>query len=360
MYKQFTENGKVRFFESYYDPKTRTRKRASVTMDRDTAVTRKRAAELLSVKIKRLQGRTYEDTHLTLKGLLEAYKASRKPVLREQTMTSHMYTLQGALDVLGPNTFVDELTAGYILRKFDVCKESATWKNEKIKRLKTMLRWAYRMELIPSVDWLEKVPKYEDNAKARREQKYLEPEELDRLLKAMEITVYRQLTLFLALTGLRIGEALALRPADIDAQNRLIHVTKTFIPQLHREGPTKTDGSTRDVYIQSELLPLLREMRPGTYLFQGVNYDAYRKYLKNAGERSLHRNVVPHTLRHTHTSLLAAAGVPIETISRRLGHQDTKITLEIYMHVTKQLQERDRALIEGALLTQKLQKSYTQ
>ncbi|MBO5389282.1 MAG: tyrosine-type recombinase/integrase, partial [Lachnospiraceae bacterium] len=59
------------------------------------------------------------------------------------------------------------------------------------------------------------------------------------------------------------------------------------------------------------------------------------------------KKVTPHILRHTHASLLMSQGVNIDTISRRLGHEDSKITKEIYLHVTKLLIEKDKSQIEG-------------
>ncbi len=356
MYSQKTKDGKVRFFESYIDPKTKERKRTSVTLDKNTAATRKQATELLSARIRELESTTWEQTHHTLKEISDAYFAARGPQLREQTVVSHRYSIDGALSVIGATTIAEELTAAAVIRAFDACDESATWKNEKLKRFKTMMRWAYRMEMIPSWDYLDKIPRYSDDAKSRRAHKYLEREELDALLEAMTVTHHRQLTLFLALSGCRIGEALALRPEDVDLDKRQIHITKTYISQLEKDGPTKTAGSTRDIYIQEELIPLLKEIRPGTYFFDHggrVHYAAYKEYLAAVSLRTLGRKITPHTLRHTHTSLLAAAGVPLETIARRLGHQDTKTTLDIYMHVTKQLQKRDEALLDKAKLTVK-------
>lgn len=45
--------------------------------------------------------------------------------------------------------------------------------------------------------------------------------------------------------------------------------------------------------------------------------------------------LTPHSLRHTHTSLLAEAGVKLEEIKDRLGHEDDEVTERIYLHVTK-------------------------
>ncbi|WP_334313871.1 tyrosine-type recombinase/integrase [Aquibacillus salsiterrae] len=44
--------------------------------------------------------------------------------------------------------------------------------------------------------------------------------------------------------------------------------------------------------------------------------------------------LTPHSLRHTHTSILAAAGVQLENIKERLGHFDDEMVRKIYLHVT--------------------------
>lgn len=44
--------------------------------------------------------------------------------------------------------------------------------------------------------------------------------------------------------------------------------------------------------------------------------------------------------------MLAEAGVDLDTISRRLGHADSKITKEVYMHVTNKMKEHDRKKIK--------------
>ncbi len=47
----------------------------------------------------------------------------------------------------------------------------------------------------------------------------------------------------------------------------------------------------------------------------------------------------PHSLRHTHISLLAEAGVALEQNMDRLGHSDDQITKNIYLHVTKEMKK---------------------
>lgn len=57
-----------------------------------------------------------------------------------------------------------------------------------------------------------------------------------------------------------------------------------------------------------------------------------KRLLKLAG---LNQELTPHSLRHTHTSLLAEAGISLEQIMHRLGHSSDRITTKIYLHITK-------------------------
>ena len=77
------------------------------------------------------------------------------------------------------------------------------------------------------------------------------------------------------------------------------------------------------------------------YFFAGpdgdrIGYAAYNKCLKLAAKKAgIDRNITPHVLRHTMVSLFSAAGVPLEIIRRRCGHESSQITSDIYMHITK-------------------------
>lgn len=89
----------------------------------------------------------------------------------------------------------------------------------------------------------------------------MESGELKTLLTQMSVDVWRGATQFLALTGLQIGELIALKKNDIDLDGRLIHVTKTFDTNNEVTTSTKTLTSTRDVFIQDELLPVVKELK---------------------------------------------------------------------------------------------------
>ena len=68
--------------------------------------------------------------------------------------------------------------------------------------------------------------------------------------------------------------------------------------------------------------------------------SAVRRLIRRIGTH----NATLHNLRHTHGSLLAKNGVPIEVVSKRLGHSDIRITTERYLHIYR---EQDVAAAEA-------------
>ena len=75
--------------------------------------------------------------------------------------------------------------------------------------------------------------------------------------------------------------------------------------------------------------------------------------------KAIGRSITPHTLRHTHASLLMEQGIDIDSISKRLGHNDSKVTKEIYLHVTQKLESKRNEQLKAIkiFLILELQKS---
>ena len=352
MYSQQLKNGKYRFFESYLDPMTMIRKTTSVTMDKDTRQSRKMAQELLREKIRRFESLSTDVKRMSLDELLKAYKSGVKGQIREQTRLRNVRENEAMIELLGEKTQVDKLNIRYIVDKLSKSDWKSVTKNERIKRFKSFMRWGYRMGYVKSVEYLSGLPHYEDNKKARRENKYLEPDELKALVESITIPVNRQMVQFMAMTGMRVGEVISLKTGDVDVDNRVIHIVSTYSAITHQDGPTKTDGSMRDIYIQDELLELIKEVDKGkTYFFEKdgkqVDYYGFNKYLREKSEKVLKRPITTHYLRHTHTSILAQNKVDLESISKRLGHSDSRVTREIYMHITEAMKQEEKEKLNG-------------
>ena len=178
----------------------------------------------------------------------------------------------------------------------------------------------------------------------------------------MTVTRWKLLTEFLCLSGLRIGELIAL--TDKDVSERYIHIDKTYDLRTDTTSDTpKTDTSNRDVYIQPELarcISKMRKERKVMLLAAGVvsplfypdmdggylHYHSYNKYLKETTESVIGRRLTAHACRHTMTSIFAGNGASLDTISRRLGHASSDITRQIYLHQTAEQRRNDEAEID--------------
>ena len=77
-----------------------------------------------------------------------------------------------------------------------------------------------------------------------------------------------------------------------------------------------------------------------------IKYYAYNKYFRENTLRVLGKAYTVHSLRHTHASLLLEQGVDVDSISRRLGHSDSAVTREIYLHITKKKQNQENLKIK--------------
>ena len=364
MWSEQLKNGKTKFIERYTDPMTMKQHRVSVTFDKNTASTRKLALTALNAKIEENLGKagiSSKREELRLYELVRLYREYQKITVKENTYRRNYHACNIMMKILGEDVLIKNLTAGYVNEKLAQQEEKAGTTNERIKRFKALIRWGYNNDYVSDISWLDKIQPLKDNErKERLEEKYLESDELKILLKNMTVTKWRYLAQLTALSGLRIGEALALLDSDVDCENRIIHVTKSHDPNTNITGYPKTSTSYRDVYMQDELYTLCRHIRIAmkqeqlacgyrTDLFiSNVNgnylaYYAYNKYLKKLAHRVLNKKIkiTTHVMRHTHVALLAEQGVSLDAISRRLGHSDSKITRDIYFHVTKKMKERE-------------------
>lgn len=358
-------NGKFKFTERYEDYFTGQEKRVSVTMDKNTAQSRKLAQQTLNAKIAKAMTVTPRAQY-TLKELVEQYRADQEVSVKKSTYTRNFHACNTLMRILGENTIVERMTANYVRSKFLATGKAPGTLNEHLTRLKALIRWGYQNDLLPDAHFLEKLQPFKDVPhKVKIQDKYLEAFELKLLLEEMQNDTWRLFTEFLALSGLRTGEAIALENADVDTKCRVIRVTKSYDSVNRVVADAKSLCSIRDVYMQDELLSVCSRIRahmlrirlmnqldkPHLFFFSAagghINYYSYEKYLQENSLRVIGRPITPHALRHTHASLLMENGISIDVISRRLGHENSRVTKEIYLHVTKKLKEKDNQQIAG-------------
>ena len=356
-----TRNGTLYLCERTYEPLTGRQKIVTVKISKDTAQARKEAQKRLQAKLDECKPK-----RLHLSDLIDRYERELERTVRDSTYARNCCSLNTMLKILD-DVYIDKMTAGYIRMKLIETGKSNGYMNELIKRFKAMLIWAYKNDYLDRevADKLDKFP--DRTAREKVADKYLEKEELQALIGAFDLERWSLLTEFLALSGLRVGEAIGLNSEDVD--DEYIHVTKSYSENFSRLGDTKTQCSVRDVYVQPELAEVIRKIRicmkkqkmmfgyeDKGYFFTGIDgkrvgYAGYAKQLKIAADKAgIDKTVTPHVLRHTMTSLFAEAGVPLEVISRRLGHESSELTKTIYLHITKIHKEQDNQKVKGVTL----------
>lgn len=367
MWAEKQSNGKVKFVERYTNQMTGKQGKVYVTMDKDNRSTRKEAEKVLEHRIeqKLKELSTASTAKYTLRDLVDAYREEQKRTVKASTYRRNYFTANAMLNVLGEDVLIEQLNAKYIRERMYTLDAENSTINELLKRSKGILRWGYKNDYISDISFLDKISPLPDiSYREKIEDKYLETDEFLKLVDGMNKTIWKLLTQFLGLSGIRIGEAIALDKSDFDFEQRIIHITKTYDPNNLLETTPKTPSSCRDVFMQDDLydvcrkinLYMLRQSLISGYgksqiFLQGkdgerINYYTYNKYIKENALRILSREkVTPHILRHTHTCMLSENGVPLETITRRLGHEDSEITRQIYLHVTKKMKQNDNERI---------------
>ncbi len=192
-------------------------------------------------------------------------------------------------------------------------------------------------------------------------------EDIPKFLGAAKGTPYHTLFYLLLHTGLRRGEALALRWKNVDLGLSslgvlgYLSVTETVYKLAgdYIVKEPKTPSSRRRIALPPSLVLVLRQHRAEQEAQQALlgkpltdNHFVFANpdgnpldpsTVSHAFNKVIHKAGLPHIrlhdLRHTHASLLLQAGVHPKVVQERLGHSSIRVTLDTYSHVMGGLQE---------------------
>lgn len=242
--------------------------------------------------------------------------------------------------------------------------------------LSSALGWASRMSLINE----NPCRKVQLKKQQKQEVNYLELEDLQRLLAALndEPLKYQTVAILAILTGCRRGELLGLKWSDIDFEKQTIQIKRTaqYLPgQGCFTKEPKTTGSIREIALPTVGIEYLekykawqnenRLIRGDKWIDEDFVFTQWNGQLMNPSNTVgswfkdfIEHNDLPkitfHDLRHSHATFLLASGLDIKSISKRLGHSSTKMTLDVYAHSLKSA-DRQAANIMDNLISKKEQ-----
>lgn len=371
MFFKELDNGKYRYYEKFYHEREEKWKQVSVTLKSKSRVSQAEAKRRLALKIEKLlTAPTKEEVEkkqleeMIFSQLLEEWRTIRSSEIKSSSYRSEMKSLELFMETVGNlriSDYTTQLVQTYLM---NLNVQNSTRKNRKIY-LKGIFNYAVKVGYISDspvkgvvipkqkADY-EKLQKAKDNFISREELgqvlSYCESHNKDkRYALAME---------FIFLTGLRFAEFIGVRYQDVNFKAKLLTIDHTIDYVAHGYDErilqtTKTVGSVRTIVISERCLEIIEYFRRNCFdeefIFVTEQGNIMRqpllyRFIKNICEAVLggHRSYNIHMLRHSHISLLAELGIPIKAIMERVGHRDESITLRIYSHVTKNIQDELR------------------
>ncbi len=161
----------------------------------------------------------------------------------------------------------------------------------------------------------------------------LSPGEVAQMLRKARNPKHRALLMVLYSAGLRVGEVVRLRPADLDGERGLVRV---------RGGKGGKDRYTLLARRAVEAVRLYQDAYPtDRWLFPGARPDRHltersvqRVVKRAAAAAGIAKDVTTHTLRHSFATHLLEGGTNLRVIQELLGHKSARTT-QIYTHVAR-------------------------
>ena len=366
MIKKYTvKNGETRYlFQTYLgiDPATgkerRTTRRGFKTMKEAKQAERNLLLDVEENGLPSNQSDGFRDpTFEELASLwLENYKTTVKPSTFENVRVKVEKMTEEHFDGLK----LKKITVAYCQRVVIELSKNYVLYNHYLSVINRIFKYAVLMDILDSNPF-DKVIKPKSR-QTQRKGNILTKEELKEFLKLAQNTTlsyFFPLVHLMSYTGLRQGEALALKWSDIDFENKKITVDKTAVRIKEKQTlqTPKTKNSKRVISIDPTTLSILKSWKKDQikiYFKNGKHFEGddnfiftnergewvhihnFIRYFKRFIADHKLKPITPHGLRHTHASLLFSAGVEPKNISDRLGHSTVQITLDLYTHITEE------------------------
>ncbi|MBX9096038.1 tyrosine-type recombinase/integrase [Streptococcus gordonii] len=166
-------------------------------------------------------------------------------------------------------------------------------------------------------------------------------------------------------TGCRIGEALALEWSDIDLKKGIISISKTLNRYQETNTP-KSKAGLREIDIDKATVSLLKQYKKRQQVqswqlgrSEGIVFTPFttkyayacllRKRLQSHFKAAGVPDISFHGFRHTHATIMLYAGIEAKDLQYRLGHSNILMTLNTYVHATKEGAKKAVSIFETAI-----------
>jgi len=363
--KYTTKNGETRYlFQTYLgiDPATgkerRTTRRGFKTMKEAKQAERNLLLDVEENGIPSNQSDGFQDP--TFEELAQLWLENYKTTVKPSTFENVKSKVEKMTEEHFKELKLKKITVAYCQRVVIELSKTYVLYNHYLSVINRIFKYAVLMDILDSNPF-DKVIKPKSR-QVQRKGNFLTKEELKEFLKLAQtatLSYFFPLVHLMAYTGLRQGEALALKWSDIDFENKRITVNKTAVRIEGKQSlqTPKTKNSKRVISIDPTTLSILKSWKKDQikiYFRNGKHFECdenfiftnqrgewvhihnFIRYFKRFIADHKLKTITPHGLRHTHASLLFSAGVEPKNISDRLGHSTVQITLDLYTHITEE------------------------
>ncbi len=297
-----------------------------------------------------------ESSEITLKAFIENIflpdKANR---VKHSTWMNYKYLLNSEVIPILGNCKLSELTPKKVLQWQNLRQKEKNQKRDGIRKT-SYLKEAYTVLKIV-LNYAMKVANLESNAAIKAgfdvkgadssEQKCWSEEQFKSFISFVTDPQEQVLFNLLMYGGFRVGEILAITPADFNNKKMAISITKTYTRRQKTDFVTspKTTASIREVLIPDFVAKMLESYITSNKIGRNervftMSRYAIRKSLNEHAKEANLEQIRIHDLRHSHISMLCAAGFtnPVE-IGKRTGQNSARIVFR-YAHQLEGAQEK--------------------
>ena len=368
--RQSKKGTRYKYCERFELPNGEIRK-VSVIFNTNSSHARKQATIELQRKYEQAVKEIDINKVVTYYDVAMSWLEHTEPTVKRSTHINHTIYVNKIFTYLDKSLPIASLTAvtleDVLHKVYYVENLSYSYTRATFTTMKAIYKHAKRKKLIPSlIDFedieIKKKP-FSHSDIAKKQNKFLDAVELKETLMQLSKIDSRISLLFefVSLTGLRIGELLALRYTDYDKENATININGTIQYDYKnsseiKRGTPKNIYSVRNVSLSDRAVSILDSIMLENkrrllwfegyidhgYIFTSSRGNPYDIQFLNRRLKGVHiegKHLTTHIFRHTHISMLAELGVPLKTIMQRVGHNDPNTTLSIYTHVTKSMHD---------------------
>lgn len=358
MWIEELDNGKFKYCERYTDVKGKVRK-VAITLEKNSSRAQNEAARLLYNKIeakKEKQALENDTSSITFWEVQDQVLEISKETVKIRTHAARISAKNKIREYISEDTLLSEITSTLIIDILEKLYYKNNYSFPYISSIKSnfnlVLEYAVvkgylKTNPIQKVKIKKKIESLEQ--REARKNKYLEQDELKDIIQQMRVINKTTALIieFMALTGVRYGECIAIQEKNI--QGNILQINGSWDPVSRTRTTTKNVYSDRKILLTKRCLNIISEQISLRQKYCKYHNEGYIFVNRNGTPEPLittigrlkkldiNKKITTHIFRHTHIALLTELGIPLKAIMERVGHNNPNTTLAIYSHVTEKM-----------------------